>query len=191
MIPLQGHMSVLEAAQWALPFHMDAVWSCDDGVTGSRNRKPAHRMRIAVKYLRYNLELFSGLAAGGFANPLKMIKKLQELLGEIHDLDVRIDALRERIGAENGRQREEWKRIGRAIRQENQTAAAVRAFGTMLAERPFGGLVELLAHQIDRREKRYAAFLRHWRHMKKIHLEKDIRDALFPKTAEERSDATG
>ena len=52
-----------------------------------------HQMRIAAKRLRYTLELFGGLFTGGVADELAMVKKLQEILGEMHDCDVWIAEL--------------------------------------------------------------------------------------------------
>jgi hypothetical protein len=49
-----------------------------------------HDMRIAAKRLRYILEV-CGPCFGPYAkNATKMVKELQDLLGEIHDCDVQI-----------------------------------------------------------------------------------------------------
>ena len=49
-----------------------------------------HDMRIAAKRLRYVLEV-TGRCFGPYArNATKMVKELQDLLGEIHDCDVQI-----------------------------------------------------------------------------------------------------
>jgi CHAD domain len=51
-----------------------------------------HDMRIAAKRLRYILEV-TGPCFGPYAkNATKMVKDLQDLLGEIHDCDVQIPA---------------------------------------------------------------------------------------------------
>ena len=47
-----------------------------------------HYLRIAVKKLRYSLELFSPLLEGQLDAYIKQIKPLQTLLGDIHDCDV-------------------------------------------------------------------------------------------------------
>jgi CHAD domain-containing protein len=50
--------------------------------------KAQHRLRIAVKHFRYRLEILSCLAGSGFRGIHDPIKRYQELLGKIHDLDV-------------------------------------------------------------------------------------------------------
>lgn len=58
-----------------------------------------HQMRIGAKRLRYTMEMFqeaySTFSADGqeFAKAIEEIKKLQELLGEIHDADVLVPQL--------------------------------------------------------------------------------------------------
>jgi CHAD domain-containing protein len=47
-----------------------------------------HHMRIAAKHLRYTLEIFEPLYGKGLRKPLKVVKEIQEQLGEIHDCDV-------------------------------------------------------------------------------------------------------
>ncbi len=47
-----------------------------------------HAMRIEAKKLRYTMETFASLYGRDLKEPLKAIKGLQELLGELHDCDV-------------------------------------------------------------------------------------------------------
>ncbi|WP_181391802.1 CHAD domain-containing protein [Methanospirillum lacunae] len=47
-----------------------------------------HEMRIAAKRLRYTLEAYAGLYEDRLKPEIKVIKHLQELLGDIHDCDV-------------------------------------------------------------------------------------------------------
>lgn len=62
-----------------------------------------HQMRIEAKRLRYTMELFEPVFAGRLKQPIKRIRKLQNALGELHDLDVWLDLLPEFIEEERQR----------------------------------------------------------------------------------------
>lgn len=62
-----------------------------------------HTMRIMAKRLRYTIEAFSDLYDEPLKGELKSIKKLQELLGDIHDCDVWVDLLPRFLGEEEER----------------------------------------------------------------------------------------
>ena len=49
-----------------------------------------HDMRIAAKRLRYILEVTGDVFGPYAANAVKMVKDLQDLLGDIHDCDVQL-----------------------------------------------------------------------------------------------------
>jgi CHAD domain-containing protein len=53
-----------------------------------------HRTRIALKKLRYGLELDAEARGGKVTPDLRLLKRLQELLGRLHDLQVLIDRVR-------------------------------------------------------------------------------------------------
>ena len=52
-----------------------------------------HAMRIAVKHLRYTMEIFSPLYEGELETQIEVCKKLQDSLGDLHDCDVWMDYL--------------------------------------------------------------------------------------------------
>jgi hypothetical protein len=65
-----------------------------------------HDMRIAAKRLRYVLELFAPSFGPYAAEAAKKVKKLQDLLGEIHDCDAtrpRVAALGEELREQDAR----------------------------------------------------------------------------------------
>ncbi len=47
-----------------------------------------HAMRIAAKHFRYSLQIYGPIYAGELKEFFTVVKKLQEILGEIHDCDV-------------------------------------------------------------------------------------------------------
>ena len=50
-----------------------------------------HNMRIEVKHLRYIMEIFKDLYGDGLDEYISVAKKLQGLLGDLHDADVWVD----------------------------------------------------------------------------------------------------
>ena len=50
--------------------------------------KRHHEMRISAKKFRYTIETYSGLYEGELKDQIKVMKKLQDYLGDIHDCDV-------------------------------------------------------------------------------------------------------
>jgi CHAD domain-containing protein len=109
-----------------------------------------HDMRIAAKRLRYILEV-TGPCFGPYASSaVKLVKDLQDLLGEIHDCDVQrpeVAAFLEELVAAD--------------------AAAAGASPKDLARTPnrrtYAGLVALQVHLRARRRALFEQFLELWR----------------------------
>jgi CHAD domain-containing protein len=109
-----------------------------------------HDMRIAAKRLRYVLEV-TGDCFGPYASTaVKLVKDLQDLLGEIHDCDVQLPEV--------------------AAFLEELVAADVAVAGLSprdLAKTPnrrtYAGLVALQVHLRARRRELFEQFLEIWR----------------------------
>ena len=56
-------------------------------------KEELHAMRISAKWLRYTLENFSSIYSNSLKQQLQIVRKVQEMLGDIHDYDVWIDFL--------------------------------------------------------------------------------------------------
>src|SRR5262245_25640095 len=56
-----------------------------------------HNLRIAAKRLRYTLELFSEVFGDEGARLIERVRAIQESLGNLHDLDVRIALISEEL----------------------------------------------------------------------------------------------
>jgi CHAD domain-containing protein len=109
-----------------------------------------HDMRIAAKRLRYILEV-TGSCFGPYAsNAVKMVKDLQDLLGEIHDCDVQLPAV-----------------AGFLEELVLQDVAAAGAAPKDLARAPnrrtYAGLMALQVHLRARRRALFEDFLELWR----------------------------
>jgi CHAD domain-containing protein len=81
-----------------------------------------HQLRIAVKKMRYRLEILQPLFASGFPELQRALKEYQEVLGKLHDLDVFAGMVLERVPQGAGQQN--------LLR--NITARRSRLFGSFL-----------------------------------------------------------
>jgi CHAD domain-containing protein len=109
-----------------------------------------HDMRIAAKRLRYVLEVTGSCFGPYAASAVKLVKDLQDLLGEIHDCDVQLP---------------EVAGFVEELMQED-AAAAGRRPGDLLRtphRRTYAGLVALQVHLRARRRALFADFLELWR----------------------------
>jgi CHAD domain-containing protein len=109
-----------------------------------------HDMRIAAKRLRYILEV-TGDCFGPYASSaVKMVKDLQDLLGEIHDCDVQLPevaAFLEELMAED---------VASAGESPKDLAKTPN-------RRTYAGLVGLQVHLRARRNALFEQFLELWR----------------------------
>ena len=69
------------------------------------NVEALHDLRIAAKRLRYTLEIFAPALGAEAEGLLSSVEALQERLGDIHDLDVRLVLLRKALARERTRER--------------------------------------------------------------------------------------
>jgi CHAD domain-containing protein len=109
-----------------------------------------HDMRIAAKRLRYVLEV-TGPVFGPYArNAVKLVKDLQDLLGEIHDCDVQLP---------------EVAAFLEELVEADADVAGASPGGLAKApnRRTYAGLVALQVHLRARRRALFADFLELWR----------------------------
>lgn len=87
----------------AISHRLDDFLSYEVYIRQAENKKELHAMRIAAKRLRYCMEIFAPLYEDKLIIPLDIIRKVQTVLGEIHDCDVWIEFLPDFIDKENNR----------------------------------------------------------------------------------------
>lgn len=68
--------------------HLDALLAFADVTDHPEQVERLHAMRIAVKRLRYTLEMYEPMLGNRAADAITAAREMQELLGEIHDCDV-------------------------------------------------------------------------------------------------------
>jgi hypothetical protein len=119
-----------------------------------------HAMRIAAKKLRYTMELYAPLYRRQLKKPIARVKKIQDLLGDMHDCDVWID------------------HITLLIMKERNRPHALRDLrhGRAYAIAP---LRRLLINRERRRQRLYRQFVRFWESLQRSGLWDELRATIL------------
>jgi CHAD domain-containing protein len=142
----------------AIRSRLDEVWSWQAHVHDPGRVYELHQMRIAVKRLRYTMELFAPLRGPLFAKAIDRVRGVQEHLGKIHDADVLAPALLAHL-------RQRLKDL-----EENSGQ------GIYAVDIPaLNGLMMAAGAKHEEREERYQAFLTEWRELQESALFDQIR----------------
>lgn len=83
----------LALARDAILDRLKTLLSYEPYVEDPKAIEELHEMRIAAKRLRYTLEIFAPLYEKRLEPPIKVVKEIQTLLGDLHDCDVWVDFL--------------------------------------------------------------------------------------------------
>jgi len=102
-----------------------------------------HAMRIAAKQLRYTLEVFAPLYPGELKANIQVVRKCQEMLGDIHDCDV-------------------WLTFLPAFMDQEQCLTEDFYGHSRYFRRLVPGIRAFEANRKLAREKQYAAFVSYW-----------------------------
>ncbi|HEX9050038.1 MAG TPA: CHAD domain-containing protein [Anaeromyxobacter sp.] len=127
------------------------------GIRDASDREGVHRARIEGKRLRYLLEPLRGYGPADAKGAVAHLKRLQDVLGDLHDAHVLAAELEEAIveaAAERAR------RIHAAAYAHATGAASMRS---ALRRSPRAGLVALVALVRERRDALFADLEREWR----------------------------
>ena len=93
------------AAFTSISLRIDTLLSYGDALADPTRIREHHAMRIAGKRLRYALEAWGGLYAGALSDGVDTLKRLQDLLGDLHDCDVWIGVIPAFVREEEERSR--------------------------------------------------------------------------------------
>ena len=123
--------------------------------------EPLHAMRISAKRLRYTLELFADDFGKAGERAIDLIREVQELLGTLHDIDVRIELIEDELATsalEHARML--GPRLAASDQKEHQSivSSALRP----PPDDPRRGLVSLLSRQHRGRQEQYRRFVKRW-----------------------------
>ena len=114
-----------------------------------------HDARIAAKRLRYTLETFDSVFGEDGAQAISEIKELQDLIGQVHDLDVRIELIDE-----------ERKAIAEAVTDGSKKTGRIKA-----SQELDGSLSLLLVRERANRAKLHEQVVTAWQAMMKNDLQ--------------------
>jgi CHAD domain-containing protein len=118
-----------------------------------------HAMRIAAKKLRYTIEVYGPIYRRGLKKPLSRVKKIQEILGDLHDCDVWIDTVMVMLVKE--------RLTSQAVTgQEKMRVSKVTRYKHFLAERE------------KERKIIYQRFVRYWDSLGRIRIWDELRKNL-------------
>jgi CHAD domain-containing protein len=134
--------AVLEEASGRISAKLDDFLSMESCVHKKNAVQCHHKMRIRAKWLRYTLEAFSPIYVENFSAEIKLVKRFQDVLGEMHDCDVWIECIPKFINE-----------------LETEAATEQKVKGVMVKEE---SLSDLLKFVKLRRKKYYKDFVALW-----------------------------
>lgn len=140
----EGNIPFREAAPRLLAERYAELYSFEEHVANPEAVEELHEMRIAAKWLRYTMELFAPAYADELKEVINAVKRIQELLGELHDSDVRLEILR-------------------GLTSEPLDYRALEAIHQLRPAPVEHGLAQLLAREVRERKSCYRAFAKEWK----------------------------
>ena len=152
---------VIDNARRVLAVRIAEFYSFEPIVSHPEFSVALHDMRISAKRLRYTLELFRPQFGKAGERQIERVKAIQELLGTLHDHDVRIDLIGDELSqlmVEQSRQTRTDIAEASADELTGIAAAALRP----PPDDPRRGLIALLARELAARRAVYAQFRELW-----------------------------
>lgn len=158
---LRPEASVAENARTILAVRIGEFYSYAPIVDDEAATEALHDLRIAAKRLRYTLELFRSVFGEQGERQIERIRTIQELLGRLHDTDVRILVIQDelaRLAEEQTRQLAQALAESAPEHLQSITSSALRP----PPDDPRRGLLNLLGREYARRRKHLTEFRERW-----------------------------
>ena len=160
---LKPEMPLEDALRLIAETRLDEVHSFDRAVSDPDAVEDLHDMRIAAKRLRYVLEMSEPVLGAPASKAAKQCKKLQDLLGEIHDCDEHLPLVERHIA----RLREEDAAAMQATATRTAADLDPAAAREATHRRHYAGLESLAAYLRARRAVLLRKFVREWARLEK------------------------
>lgn len=152
---------VIDNARRVLAVRIAEFYSFEPVVPHPELSEALHDLRISAKRLRYTLELFRTQFGKAGARQIERVKSIQEILGTLHDHDVRIDLIGDELSQLMVEQ--SWKtRSDIADASPEALAAIATAALRPPPDDPRRGLIALLGREHAGRRTAYAQFRELW-----------------------------
>lgn len=136
-------------------------YSYEPIVADERQTEALHNLRISAKRLRYTLELFRTVFSDAGEVEIERAKTIQELLGQLHDHDVRIALIEDelaKLAAEQAAALHRTLAESPSSAHEEVAAAALHS----PPDDPRHGLLALLGRQYASRHETHGRFYECW-----------------------------
>jgi len=130
-------------------------------VDDERQTAALHNLRISAKLLRYTLELFRAVFGEPGEIQIERVREIQELLGQLHDHDVRIALIEDELAKLAVEQTADLGRRLAAAPTSVHEAIATAALRPR-PDDPRRGLLALLGRQHTARHAAYEQFYARW-----------------------------
>jgi CHAD domain-containing protein len=174
--PVSAHLAAL------LRPRIDEVWASAKHLADPTRVEAHHALRIAVKGLRYELETWSPCLPPRLRKAAKALKGLQDLLGELHDHDVRAEQLVDLLETQGRTIQRSLSRVAGHGAAHRELPAAALSVAHLAEEVPVTGLARVLADASRRRNELHGRVVESWARLKAEGLRRKLLKAL-PKAA--------
>jgi len=154
--------SLRENAQKIIPTRLTELLSWRKALLDPTAIQDLHNMRIAAKRLRYALEMFE-ICFPDAKPALDQLTEIQESIGDIHDLDVLIDLMRERLrGLDTATEHAAVKIMESDLPSSDKSNKLRQALYSQARDRKRLGLIGLIADNVVERSRQFASFQERW-----------------------------
>lgn len=154
-----------------LSVRLEELRSFTPAALDPRAAEALHDMRIAVKRVRYILEVAEAAAGSEVKRSLKTMKRLQELLGEIHDCDEMLPVVDAHVEKIRG---DDVAATGAAA----DRTVAVGAVRDAPHRRKYRGLASLAVYVEARRAALHEAFVQEWSALERSRFDRQLKREL-------------
>ena len=141
---------------------LEELLSWRAALTDPRAIQDLHDMRIAAKRLRYALEMFD-ICFPEAKKALDQLTEIQESIGDIHDLDVLVDLMRNRLQTmDSATELTAVEIIESDLSSSEKSNKLRQALYSQARDRRRLGLIGLIADSVVERSRKFAKFQETW-----------------------------